>query len=210
MSYRRANGLILVSIAFLLCAFVAFLLYRQNFFITLEQDIVPVAPLEKRSGQPPVSLSSPDIKSSKILKNFGSCVDESRNDVILSYSADLVNALLDNINDNHCEAPKVGFPNYSFVLLDPSQIRIAEMTPDYKSIFCIKQTLRQNKLCFLIPTQFQTIGPSKKIFTKTNLCHVNQRMQKASRIFGLLKTQRGEVISKNIWKVRSFFCKLLL
>src|SRR3989338_4004333 len=157
MSYRRANGLILVSIAFLLCAFVAFLLYRQNFFITLEQDIVPVAPLEKRSGQPPVSLSSPDIKSSKILKNFGSCVDESRNDVILSYSADLVNALLDNINDNHCEAPKVGFPNYSFVLLDPSQIRIAEMTPDYKYIFYLKvQVSDASSTYFLYKTDTAT------------------------------------------------------
>lgn len=153
MSYRRANGLILVSIAFLLCAFVAFLLYRQSFFIMSEREDLSTDQLEKNNSESPVSVSTSDIKSRKILKNFGSCGDESKNDIILSYSTDLVNALLDNINDSHCEAPKAGFPNYSFVLQDPSQVRIAEMTPDYKYVFYLKvQTNDTSSTYFLYKT----------------------------------------------------------
>ena len=142
MGYRRANGLILVSIAFLLCAFVAFLLYRQNFFVMPDTNVMKPLESERENSAPSapeVFVSSiPTQKTNKVLKNFGSCGDESKNGSILSYSPDLLNALLDNINDSHCEAPKVGFPNYSFVLQDPSVVRIAEMTPDYKYIFYLK------------------------------------------------------------------------
>ncbi len=142
MGYRRANGLILVSIAFLLCAFVAFLLYRKNFFVMPDTNVmIPLESARENSAPsaPEVFVSSTPIqKTNKVLKNFGSCGDESKNDSILSYSPDLLNALLDTINDSYCEAPKVGFPNYSFVLQDPSAVRIAEMTPDYKYIFYLK------------------------------------------------------------------------
>lgn len=143
MSYRRANGLILVALAFLLCACVAFLLYRQNFFVMPDTNVtVPFESARENSVSSPsesaVSSTPLIVKTNKVLKNFGSCGDESKNGSILSYSPDLLNALLDNINDSHCEAPKVGFPNYSFVLQDPSQVRIAEMTPDYKYIFYLK------------------------------------------------------------------------
>ncbi len=157
MSYRRANGLILVSIAFLLCAFVAFLLFRQNFFNMPEQDVFVGVQVEKSDSEPLVVSNSSEIKSRKVLKNFGSCGDESKNDIVLSYSPDLFNALLDNINDSHCDAPKLGFPNYSFVLQDPSQIRIAEMTPDYKYIFYLKvQIIEASSTYFLYKTDIAT------------------------------------------------------
>ncbi len=155
MSYRRANGLLLVAIAFLLCAFVAFLLYHQNFFGSSEVLVRMAAPVgEKNVVEAPLLVSSTVLTSNKILKNFGSCGDEGKNDVILSYASDLVNALLDNINDVHCEAPKPDFPNYSFILQDPSQVRIAEMTPDYQYIFYLKvQTTDVSSTYFLYKTE---------------------------------------------------------
>lgn len=158
MSYRRANGLLLVAVAFLLCAFIAFLLYRQSFFANQESFLtqtvsssVIVAPVLD-----PVVSSTPQ-KNNKVLKSFGSCGDESKNSIILSYPTDLLNALLDTVQGSHCEAPKPGFPNYSFILQDPSLVRIAEMTPDYKYIFYLKaETTNASSTYFLYKTDLVT------------------------------------------------------
>lgn len=164
MSYRRANGLLLVTLAFVLCAFVAFLLYKKEFF-AMNSAPKFVSPISFETSTPLVAPVSLDlvpvapIQNNKILKSFGSCGDESKNNIILSYAPDLVNALLDDIQSSHCEAPKPGFPNYSFILQDPSRIRIAEMTPDYQYIFYLKvETTDTSSTYFLYKTDI----PSKQ------------------------------------------------
>ena len=154
MSYRRANGLILVAIAFLLCAFVAFLLYHTNFFLAPESPLFVNTQSSSVTDAPAaeVTIDSPQ-KSNKVLKSFGSCGDEGKNDIILSYPEDVLNALMDTVQGSHCEAPKPGFPNYSFILQDPSKVRIAEMTPDYKYIVYLKvQTTDASSTYFLYKT----------------------------------------------------------
>ncbi len=155
MSHRKANELILIATAFLLCACIVFLLYQQKFFHEVFQAPSPGnISVENIPVFSTSSVSSSPLKNSnKVLKSFGSCGDESKNNIILNYPVDLLNALLDNVQGSHCESPKPGFPNYSFILQDPSIVRIAEMTPDYKYIFYLEvQTTDTSSTYYLYKT----------------------------------------------------------
>lgn len=150
MGYRQVNSLLLVVFLFLLCAGVAFLLQRKNFFTPPKEE--PMVLEDSNVGVPPVAItpSSEDQDKVKTLKSFGFCGDPSKNEVILSYPVDLLNALLDDVQGNHCESPKEGYPNYTFLLPDMSLIRLAEMTPDHKYIFYLKvETGDENSIYYL-------------------------------------------------------------
>lgn len=134
----KTQNKILFTISFFFCI-LAFLAYRQmGFSFDREKNIVEI-PLKTVSTS---TVSSSQIfaratidENKKILKNFGQCGSEDKNDIILSYPPDLVNALLDGIFESHCQSPNADFPNYTFLLKDPSLVRLAEMTPDFQNIF---------------------------------------------------------------------------
>lgn len=151
MGYRQVNSLLLVASVFVLLAGVAFLLHRQNFFSVYENNtavvVTPNSALP-RTVAPEIAtglaLTLPPVptfeeqNTKKALKSFGFCGDPSKNTMILSYPVELLNALLDDVQGSHCEIPKEGYPNYTFLLPDTSLIRLAEMTPDHRYIFYLK------------------------------------------------------------------------
>lgn len=134
----KTQNKILFIISFFFCI-LAILTYRQIDF-SVEKDKNSIASSSQIVSRSSVSSSSllPRItieENKKILKNFGQCGPEEKNDIILSYPPDLVNALLDGIFESHCQSPNANFPNYTFLLKDPSLVRMAEITPDFQNIF---------------------------------------------------------------------------
>ncbi len=153
MGYRQVNSLLIIASVFVLLAGVAFLLHRQDFFAVHENNNTPTVTSNTAEGSPrtvvrqvvidalpalPAALSIEEQNTKKVLKSFGFCGDPSKNEMILSYPVELLNALLEDVQGSHCEIPKEGYPNYTFLLPDTSLIRLAEMTPDHKYIFYLK------------------------------------------------------------------------
>jgi len=138
MTSRNINALLLSAFVFILLAGVAFLFHKQKFFASHEGNISIVNQTPASSNVPLGNPTDSQQDSKKALKSFGFCGDPSKNESILSYSPDLLNALLDDVQGSHCEAPKPDYPNFTFLLPDTSLVRIAEMTPDYKYIFYLK------------------------------------------------------------------------
>ncbi len=140
MGYKQTN-ILLSAVGFLLLfGMVAFLLYRQDFFVSHDR-IVPLA-IESPVNNMPTSADPVPVgenqNTEKLLKSFGFCGNPGKNDIILNYPVELLNALLDDVQGNHCEPPKVGYPNYTFLLPDTSLVRLAEMTPDHRYVFYLK------------------------------------------------------------------------